>query len=334
MSRHALAAAALWITPASHDHGKDLAAYVMQSQGVSRRRARKLLSALVTAQWLAVSGSVRRPEYRPGALRQVVKRYTLQGLQEDLPWARDFAPLFNLPPQVAQLAQHAFTELLNNAIDHSGGTGVTVSMRQTGLHLQMLVSDDGCGIFDRIKQTWQISDPDLAMLELAKGKLTSQPDQHCGHGLYFAARCADIFDLHANRQAFQRRLGQGSWISLRPQGRCGTSVYLAIALDTTRTLDQVLRSHADQGYGFEVTEVPLALLTGSQVGLSSRAQARRVSARLTEFKRARLDFQGIDEIGPAFADELFRVFKRDHPAVELIPQNMTARVSEMISSVR
>jgi signal transduction histidine kinase len=46
------------------------------------------------------------------------------------------------------MAQHAFTELLNNAIDHSGGTQVTVSMRQTPLHLQLLVSDDGCGLFD------------------------------------------------------------------------------------------------------------------------------------------------------------------------------------------
>ena len=314
-------------------HGDALVTHVMQRQGISRRRARKLLAALARAQWIEVSGSIRRPHFKPGPLRHVVRHYALAGLQEDLPWAQDFAPMFDWPPNVAKLVQHAFTELLNNAAEHSGGSGVTVSIRQTGLHVQMLVSDDGCGIFDRIEQTWQIADPGLAMFELSKGKLTSQPDRHCGHGLYFAARCADIFDLHANRRAFQRRAGQHPWASLRPLERGGTSVYLAIALDTTRSLDAVLRSQAEQGYAFEQTEVPMALLTGPQVDLGSRAQARRVCARLTQFKRACLDFQGIDDVGPAFADELFRVFRRDHPAVELIPQNMSPRVAAMIASV-
>jgi anti-sigma regulatory factor (Ser/Thr protein kinase) len=334
MSRNTLAAATAWITEAATQHGGDLAAHLMLRQGISRRRARKLIGGLVAAQWLLAEGPARKPLYRPGTMRQVVRRYALAGLQEDLPWARDFAPLLDLRPNVARLAQHAFTELLNNAIDHSGGEGVTVSLRQTGMHLQMLVSDDGCGLFDRIQQHWQIGDPQLAMLELGKGKLSTQPERHCGHGLFFVARAADIFDLHANQQAFQRRPGRSGWSSLKPLPRPGTSVFLAIALDTARTLDAVLRSHAEQGYGFDHTEVPLRLLTAPMVGLESRAQARRVSARLDEFSRARLDFSGIDEIGPAFADELFRVFARAHPGVQLQSEAMGPRVAAMVAAVR
>lgn len=334
MTRNTLAAATHWITAAARQHGGDLVAHVMQRQAISRRRARKLLAGLVEAQWLLQEGTPRRPQYRPGPMRQVVRHYPLAGLQEDLPWAHDFAPQFHLRPNIARLAQHAFTELLNNAIDHSGGTGVTVSMRQTGLHLQMLISDDGCGVFDRIEQTWRIGDPQLAMLELGKGKLTTQPDRHGGHGLFFVARSADIFDLHANRLAFQRRPDRAGWFSLRPLARQGTSIFLAIALDSPRTLDEVLRSHADHGYSFDHTEVPLRLLTGPQVGLESRAQARRVSARLAQFSRARLDFSGIDDIGPAFADELFRVFARANPGVELMPEAMKPRVAAMIGAVR
>ena len=95
------------------------------------------------------TGPARRPRYGPGALRQVVQRYAIAGLQEDEPWRRDFAPFFTLKPAVQRMAQHAFTELLNNAIDHSGGQQTTVSMRQTPLQLQLLVSDDGCGLFER-----------------------------------------------------------------------------------------------------------------------------------------------------------------------------------------
>jgi hypothetical protein len=66
----------------------------------------------------------------------------------------------------------------------------------------------------------------------------------------------------------------------------------------------------------------------------SRAQARRVVSRLTQFRRAKLDFSGIDDIGPAFADELFRVFARAHPGVELHPEAMAPRVAAMVESVR
>ncbi len=333
MPRPTLAAATTWITAAATQHGDDLVAHVMQRLDISRRRARKLLAALTQAQWLEVSGTPRRQAWRPGTMRQVVRHYPLAGLQEDLPWARDFAPLLDLKPHVARLAQHAFTELLNNAIDHSGGSGVTVSVRQTGFHLQMLVSDDGCGLFESIDRTWQIGDPALAMLELGKGKLTTQPERHCGHGLFFVSRAADIFDLHANRSGFQRRPGKGGWHPLRPLERQGTSVFLAIALDTPRTLDDVLRAHAESGYGFDHTEVALRLLTGPSVGLESRAQARRVSSRLTQFRRARLDFSGIEDIGPAFADELFRVFARSNPGVELRPEAMAPRVAAMVASV-
>ena len=334
MRRDNLASATTWITAAAHRHGDELITHVMQRQGLGRRRARHLLDALVDSRWLSESGSPRRRIHRPGELRQVVQQYALEGLQEDLPWARDFAPLLALSPNVARLAQHAFTELLNNAIDHSGGTGVTVSVRQTALHLQMLVSDDGCGVFEKIEQAWRLGDPQLAMLELGKGKLTTQPDRHCGHGLFFVARTADIFDLHANRQAFQRRPGRTGWHPLKPMGRQGTSVFLAIALDTDRTLDQVLRSHAEQGYGFDHTEVPLRLLTGPQVGLESRAQARRATARLTQFRGARLDFSGIEDVGPAFADELFRVYARSHPEVELRAEGMAPRVAALVAAVR
>jgi anti-sigma regulatory factor (Ser/Thr protein kinase) len=334
MPRPTLASATTWITPAAIAHGGDLVGHVMQRLDINRRRARELIGLLVDARWLVAEGARRKPVYRPGTLRQVVHQYAIDGLAEDRPWVEHLAPAFDLRPNVFRLAQHAFTELLNNAIDHSGGTGVTVSVRQTGLHLQMLVSDDGCGLFQRIAQAWRIDDPRLAMLELGKGKLTTQPGRHLGQGLFYVARAADIFDLHANRSAFQRRPGRRGWFDVRPVDRQGTSVYVAIALDTPRTLEQILRSTTDRGYGLDRTEVSLRLLTGPNTWLESRAQARRVAARLESFRHACLDFSGVDEIGPAFADELFRVYARAHPGVELVPAAASPRVAAMIAAVR
>lgn len=338
MARTDLAAATQWITAAAQQHGDRLPEHLMQRLGWTRRRAQALLARLVAAQWLVREGALRKPSWRPGPLRQVVQRYALAGLQEDLPWQRDFAPFFQLPPNVARLAQHAFSELVNNAVDHSGGSHVTVSMRQTPMHLQLLVSDDGRGVFDCIQQTFDIGDADLAMLELAKGKLTSQPERHAGRGLFFTSRLADVFDLHANQLAFQYRgWDRRSWYRGKPMPREGTSIFMAIALDTPRTLDEVLRAHSADGagYGFDTTQVPLRLIAGGpNTGLESRAQARRVASRLARFRRAEVDFSGIEDVGHGFADELFRIFVRDQPGVELVPVGMAPRVAAMVESVR
>jgi len=328
-----------WITAAALQHGDALPAHLMARLSVSRRQAGALLRKLAAMQWLAVEGTARRRRYRPGPLRQVVQRYALRGLQEDLPWRQDFAPFFELPGAVQRMAHHAFTELLNNAVDHSGGSQVTVSMRQTPLQLQLLISDDGCGLFDRIAQSFAIADPSLAMLELSKGKLTSAPKRHRGLGLYFTARLGDVFDIHANRAAFQSRAWEeGRWRSGKPAARGGTSVYLAIALDTPRTLDEVLRSASldGAGYAFERTEVPLRLIglgEGHTRVLASRADARRVASRLGSFQRAELDFGAIADIGQGFADELFRVIRREHPGLDLVPLHMSPQVAAMVQSV-
>lgn len=337
MTKTDLAAATQWITAAAARFGAQLPTHVCERLSVSRRSARALLRRLEAAQWLAHDGAARGRVWRPGTLRQVVQRYALAGLQEDLPWARDFAPYFALPASVARMAQHAFTELLNNAVDHSGGTQVTVSVRQTAAHLQLLVSDDGCGLFSRIESAFDINDPTLAMVELAKGKLTTQPDRHTGRGLYFTSRLADVFDLHANETAFQYRgWDRRAWHPGKALSRRGTSIYMAIALDTTRTLDGVLRAHSldGAGYGFERTVVPLNLLVGPATGLESRAQAKRVASRLGGFRRAELDFTGIADVGHGFVDELFRVAQRELPQLELVPVGMAPRVAAMVDSVR
>jgi anti-sigma regulatory factor (Ser/Thr protein kinase) len=336
MARIALAPVTQWITAAALRHGEQLPAHVMARLGLARRPALALLRRLAELQWLQIDGTPRRRRYGPGPLRQVVQRYTLAGLQEDEPWRRDFAPCFALPANVQRMARHAFTELLNNAVDHSGGSRVTVSMRQTPLQLQLLVSDDGCGLFQRIEERFAIDEPALAMLELSEGGLTSDPQRHTGQGLFFTSRLADVFDIHANATAFQcRSWDRLAWRTGRPATPHGTSVYLAIALDTPRTLDGVLQAHRGAaGHGLARTTVPLHLLAGPEGVLASRAEARRAAARLDCFEHAEINFAGVSDIGHGFADELFRVFGGGHPGLELRSTGMNPAVQAVLASVR
>ena len=100
----------------------------------------------------------------------------------------------------------------------------------------------------------------------------------------------------------------------------------------------MLRAHSadDSGYRFERTSVPLNLIATGERGeltLASRADAKRVASRLSQFSVAELDFNGISDIGHAFADELFRVYHRQHPALQLVPVGMAPRVAAMVASV-
>lgn len=347
MARIALAPLTQWITRAALQ-GDDLPALVMQRLSISRRRAVALLRQLVQLQWLQTSGPARHPVYRPGAFRQVVQRYALAGLQEDRAWGLDFAPCFDLPPEVGRMARHACTELMNNAVDHSGGQAVTVSLRQTPLQLQLLVSDDGCGLFARLAEHFDLPEPRLAMMELSKGRLSSAPEGHSGLGLPYTMRLADVMSVHANHAAFQRRAWERQpWHDAPPVARVGTSVYLAITLDTTRTLDGVLQglSLNPAACDTDRTEVPLWLLadppppglcggTSPVRSLVSRAEARRAVARLPAFRRADIDFAGIQHVGHSFADEMFRVFARRHPGVELAPVSMAPQVMAMVGAIQ
>lgn len=337
MARLDTNAMTLWITAAAVQHPHTLVQEVMSRTGITRSTAHKALKRLIQLNWLVNEGTVRRPNYRPGLLRQVVRRYDLNGLSEDTPWSQDFAPFFVLPAEVRRMTQHAFCELLNNAIDHSEGSAVTVSLRQTPSQVQLLVSDDGRGLFDKISHVFAIADPQVAMLELSKGKLTGQPLRHTGRGLFFTSKLADVFDLHANDMAFQHReWSRAGWLPGRALRHQGTSVYFSVSLDTTRTLDAVLQSFSLNGasYGFERTVVPLRLVSNAQSGLESRSQARRVADRLSQFQRAEVDFEGVPFVGHSFVDELFRVLGPQHGQTELVPVNMCPAVAAMVNSVR
>ena len=341
MARQNLEAITKWITAAAQRRPHALDVELAARTGVSQRSARRTLGRLVELNWLVREGTPRQPSWRPGLLRQVVQRYEIAGLEEDLPWSLDFAPHFVLPANLRRIVQQAFCELLNNAIGHSGGTQVAVSLRQTASQVQLLVSDNGVGLFERIAQTFSIASPALAMLELSKGKLTSQPERHTGEGLFFTSRLADVFDLHANDAAFQQRAwDERGWHPQRALRHAGTSVYAAFALDTPRTLEGVRQAYSacrdDDPFGvaFSRTTVPLRLITSTSEGLESRAQARRVCARLGEFRRAEIDFGGVDTVGHAFADELFRVFGPAQRSLELVPVNMTPAVAALIDHYR
>jgi len=81
---------------------------------------------------------------------------------------------------------------------------------------------------------------------------------------------------------------------------------------------------------FTITHVPVGLARYGDENLVSRSQAKRLMARVEKFREVVLDFSGVNTIGQAFADEIFRVFQQLHPDVKLRWFNANAEVEAMV----
>ena len=90
-------------------------------------------------------------------------------------------------------------------------------------------------------------------------------------------------------------------------------------------------SSSDDDYGFNKTVVPVRLAQYGDEKLVSRSQAKRLLARIDKFKTVIFDFDDIETIGQAFADEIFRVFKLQHPEMDLIYLKANKEVQQMIT---
>ncbi len=313
-------------------HPQDLTACYAERLGISRVAANRYVRQLEEQGWIARSGPSTRPVYSPGYRRRVEHLYTLKGLEEDVAWSRDFRPYLSLSSNVLGIAQHGFTEMLNNAIDHSGGRKVLVRAEQHAADLFIFVSDDGVGIFQKITQALDLPDQRLALLELSKGKFTTDPARHSGEGVFFTSRMFDIYTIFANGLYFSHRANQDrDRLDQTESVLKGTAVFMGISLNSQRTTTEVFQAfmNAPEDYDFSKTVVPMRLAQIGDEQLVSRSQAKRLIARFDRFKTVTLDFTGVESIGQAFADELFRVYAAAHPQVELLPMHMTPQVERM-----
>ncbi|MCC8363197.1 DUF4325 domain-containing protein [Lysobacter sp. A6] len=316
-------------------HPGDLVHHVADELAVTRAAIAPRVRALIEAGYLEKEGTT-RPTYRRGANRRGHFEYPREGLAEDRVWTRDVAPLLEgLPRNVFDIAHHGLTEMVNNAIDHSEGTHVEVLVDVEGRRLTMMVTDDGVGIFRKITNALSLPDERLALLELSKGKLTTDPRRHSGEGVFFSSRMFDQFQIASGDLVFDHDHEDATDLLYDLDAedvRTGTTVIMEIATDSQRTDREVFEAYSSgpDEYAFAKTVVPVRLARIGDENLVSRSQAKRLLQRVDRFRNVVLDFDGVERIGQAFGDEIFRVFALEHPDVELVAIHVVPEVQQMI----
>jgi len=305
---------------------------------ISRQATNKHLQRLVEEKVLAETGKTRNRIYKLAPLVEWHQTYEIKpGLAEDVVWTNDIRlALGQLPDNVLNIWQHGFTEMFNNALDHSDGSLIYVEMRKTATDTEMVLHDNGVGIFKKIQLALNLLDERHAVLELAKGKLTTDPRNHTGEGIFFTSRIFDSFDILAGGVYFRHLFGKlEDWILERDRFENGTSVWMKLHNHTARTTRKIFDQYSSgDDYAFNKTVVPVNLAKYGDDNLISRSQAKRLLARVELFEVVVFDFTGVDTIGQAFADEIFRVFANQHPNIEITLIHANSQIKRMIERAK
>lgn len=302
--------------------GGDLAALL----GISRQALNVHLKDLIRQGRVVKEGVTRGASYRLGSGRKgaplgrgLRKRYLLKGLQEDRVY-EEIAMFAGVrgrtTPLAAETIHYAFTEMLNNAIEHSGSRQCLVEFRVDPYDCLFRIRDYGVGLFRSVAGKYRLPDEHSAVGELLKGKTTTMPERHTGEGIFFASKAADtmIFRSHALTLLFDNV--KNDVLMEEKRFIRGTEVSFRISRKSRRRLGAVFAEFAPErhDYRFEKTRVLVRLFQKEYV---SRSEARRLLAGLDKFKEIELDFAGVTSLGQGFVDEVFRVFAGANPGIDI-----------------
>ena len=318
-------------------HPSDIVRRTAEKFDCSRQAVHRHIQRLIEEGALvAEPGKTRSRTYALAQLSAWSHCYEVQSsADEGNVWVRDVR--YQLQPMatnVMDIWQYGFTEMFNNALDHAQAKTITVSVTKTAASSLLTIRDDGIGIFRKIQAALGLLDERHAVLELAKGKFTTDPQRHSGEGIFFSSRMFDQFSIASGSVWFSHQAkAPEDWI-LEAEESGGTTVRMELGNHTARSINKVFKQFTSgDDFGFTKTVVPVRLAQYGDDNLVSRSQAKRLIVRFEKFRTVVLDFKGVVLIGQAFADEVFRVFALAHPEVELIQMNANKDVRQMIAHV-
>ncbi|MDR3642867.1 MAG: DUF4325 domain-containing protein [Candidatus Doudnabacteria bacterium] len=236
---------------------------------------------------------------------------------------------------IRSIFDYAFSEMLNNAIEHSKSKFIEIEVAKEDNNLCFVVSDFGVGVFKNVMRKRGLKSELEAIQDLLKGKTTTEPQAHSGEGIFFTSKVADVFSL----ESFEFRLRIDNlipdiFVGELPRLKKGTRVTFKISLDTTKHLSDTFKAFSSDPNepNFDKTKVQVKLYTMGTIYVS-RSQARRVLTGLEKFRHIVFDYDKVPTVGQAFVDEIYRVFQTKHPNIIIESTNTNEAVKFMVDRV-
>lgn len=227
------------------------------------------------------------------------------------------------------LISYSFTEMLNNAIEHSNSEYIKVTVERIRGVIKFEITDYGIGIFNNIRKKYKLNNDFDAINELLKGKRTTMPDKHSGEGIFFTSKAADVFIIQSSgKKILFNNIIEDIFLS-ETRLKKGTKINFSVSDKSVKSIKKIFDEYTDDEFRFSKTKIFVKLYKISDEFIS-RSQARRILYGLSEFTTITLDFRNVKFAGQGFADEIFRVYKRLNPQTTIRYVNANKEVEFMI----
>lgn len=319
------------------NHPNDIVTFTAETSNISRQAVSKHIQQLRNQNILIREGKARNVHYSLHPQEEWNKTLILiDNPAEDIVWKDEVKErIGHLPDNALEIWHYGFSEMFNNVIDHSNGTTVIIYIKKTANSIELSLLDNGIGIFTKIKNAMNLLDERHAVIELTKGKLTTDPAHHSGEGIFFSSRMFDEYSIMSGEVYLSHKYDNDEdWILQTREYQKGTFITMKIQNNTSRTTQGIFKKFSDDDYGFTKTVVPVRLAQYGNEQLISRSQAKRLLTRIDRFKTVLFDFKEVEVIGQAFADEVFRVFVNQHPNMVILPLHENDAIKQVIYRVQ
>ena len=299
---------------------------------ISRQTVSKYLNELVEKNYITKNS---KGNYVINFYISESKIYKNENLEEDIVYD-ELIKKYEIDKKnnVKHILVYAFTEMLNNAIEHSEGTEISIYYAENYFNIFVTIKDNGIGIFRKIVRDHNLKNENEAIFELKKGKLTSDAENHSGEGIFFTSKVVDYFLISSFNKTFSSGSDEYFYSIEQNKEKCikGTEVILILNKNTERTTKEIFDEYTSDDFVFNKTKITVHLAK-DYLGhdFVSRSLAKRILMNVEKFKIIVLDFENIDNIGQGFADEVFRVFKNKNPDITIVPVNMNEEIEFMIN---
>ena len=337
MSRTNVEQIKLYILKLINANDKDFANKTVETFGVSKSTVYNYVKKMCEDNILrkVEKGS---PPYEIVTVKHIFK-YDNEGLlSEDKIFRTHIEPLLkDLDKNVFSVWRYAFTEMMNNAIEHSKSSKIVVGVATNLLETRITIGDNGIGIFKNIqtflkeKRNEDLPLDECAALLLA-GKFTTAEQYHSGEGIFFTSHLMDKFIIVSDDMFFSRDNFTDATVK-GIDGVSSTLVWMSLSNQSKKTTKEVFDRFSDAEEGFIRTHIPVAHMFayGNPI---SRSEARRLGTLIADFKEITLDFSGVEEVGQAFCHELFVVWQRNNPDIVINIVGACDDVDFMIQRVK
>ena len=307
--------------------------------GFSRQYVVRLLNRLIARGEIHRRGKTRAARYFQGKASGEIGRLELikerQGLSEhtvleEVTKRMQLNTRLNI--NCITIFNYAFTEMLNNAIDHSQSKKVWINVEVDHSNVIFVIKDLGIGAIESIKKGFEITDDFLALEHLFKGKQTTAPEAHSGQGIFFTSKVVDTYKIATSGMEFTIDNTRADEFLRDIKQRKGTTVTCRIKKNTRRKIKDVFDKFTGDDYEFDQNIVKINLSRHER--LMSRSEAKRLLLGLDEYSVLDFNFKNVAEVGQGFCDEIFRVYANRNPGKILSYHNASDVVRYMIERSR